>query len=464
MAIDFQHGEYKNNIEAWKTVADICGSLSLNDYLIELNPADTSKDNALRNEQYKLRAVFYAVAGYTRRGMIGTMFQKPPIIEVPEALAYMETNCDGAGISIFQQSQAVAFEVVGKSRSGLCVSYPQSEGEASKADLLAMKVYPTIHYFKPEQIINWRYTTVGANSLLSLVVISETEEVEHDDYTVETIEVLRELALTDGVFTDSKWKKNKNGVWEVAESFAPTDGAGNFWEIIPFTFVGANDNAAQVDQPLMIDLAKINIGHFRNSADYEDSVWFSGQAQPFMTGVDANWVEVMRENKMYIGSRNLLGVTEGGTFGFASASPNPLVRQAMIDKLDLMVGLGARFIQANSAVKTATQAEGESSVQHSVLSLVAANITEAYTQCLIWSARYLNAPDTDIKYAVNQDFTNPTATAQELQAVVASWMQGAMPMSDMIAWQQKHGFVNPEKQIDEVTNELSVVDVPDLGE
>lgn len=174
---------------------------------------------------------------------------------------------------------------------------------------------------------------------------------------------------------------------------------------------------------------------------------------------------MMKENNMYVGSRNILGVPDGGTFGFAAPQPNPLVRQAMQDKIEMAMMLGARLMQPGSAPKTATEVAGIREAQHSVLSLIAANVSEAYTQALQWAGRYMGVPDgpqmDEISYQINQEFVAPDATPQELQQVMAGFLQGTMPMGDYVRWMQRNGYFDEEQQVEDYADDLSSRAMPE---
>lgn len=464
MAIDFKNKEYVENVEKWEMIERVCDGDGVDQYLLTLNPDDTSNENKLRNKAYKKRAVFYNVTGYTAEGLNSLLFSKQPVLEVPAQLEYVADNVDGAGVSIYQQAQYVASEVIKKSRCGLFVSYPITEGATSVADMTSGKVFATIHAIDADQIINCGVTLVGSHVKLALVVIKEVEtETQEDGYKTEDVDQIRELALDDGVFTVRKWRKNKKDEWFIFSEEVPTDGAGKLWEEIPFTFVGSENNSHRVNRPKMYDMASINIGHYRNSADYEDSVWYTGQAQPWMSGVTQSHVDLMTENKMYVGSRQLFGVPAGETFGFASAPPNPLVRQAMIDKLEMMLGLGARFATPNGVAKTATQSSNEAQQQHSTLSMISSNVSEAYTLALLWCMRYMRV-DGEATFKTTQDFLSPTATAQEIMAMVAGYLQGAMPVGDYFRWLKKVDLIDQEKTIEQFSEEVSTTPMPNLDE
>jgi hypothetical protein len=85
-------------------------------------------------------------------------------------------NVDGAGASIYQQSQAALKSTVAKGRAGLLVEYPIVHGEATRHDMETRKYYATIQRFEPDQIINWSLMRLGANMALERVVLRDTLE------------------------------------------------------------------------------------------------------------------------------------------------------------------------------------------------------------------------------------------------------------------------------------------------
>lgn len=453
MSIDWSRPEYDNSLPEWEKIKNVTSSSNVEQYLRELNPNDTSKENKDRNKQYKENAIFYAVAGYTLRGLTATPFRKPPVFNPPASLEYLTKNADGAGTSIYQQSQGAVSKTTAYGRDGLFVSFPPGDGTESKADD-GMR-FATIHQISASSVINWRTRTVGSKTFLDLVVI-KTVEQRADGYELEDVDVIRELLLDEtGLYVDRKWEQsNDNGDWVVVEEFEPNDATGSRLNYIPFTFIGSENNDPVIDQAPMKDLVEVNIGHYRNSADYEDSVFYAGQAQPWISGADAAHLDAMEDSGFYIGSRYLMPVPEGGQFGFASADPNPMVLEAMREKINLMVGLGARFIEPASSAKTATEAEGDNQVQHSILSLIVSNVSEAYTQALQWVAAYMGVTD-EVTYEINQDFTRANASPQELAQIVSAWVQGVIPSSDVWAYFQRNGFIDAEKTAEEVDQELS---------
>ena len=60
------------------------------------------------------------------------------------------------------------------------------------------------------------------------------------------------------------------------------------------------------------------------------------------------------------------------------------------------------------------------------------------------------------KYDISQDFIDPKADAQMLNAVVASFLQGVLPISDLFAWQKRHGLISAEKDLDDYQEEIGM--------
>lgn len=465
MAVDFQHADYKKNLPRWKMAENICTSTDAEQYLVELNPDDDSKENATRNKQYRERAVLYPLTGHTLQGFIGLAFGKDPELKTPASLDYIKANIDGGGASIYQQSQEVVGDIEKKGRAGLLVSYPKTQGPLSRADMDAGKYLATVTKIDAEQIINWRTMTVGAKIILSLIVIMEAvEAVGEDGFSISAVEQIRELSLVEGVYTVTLWRKNERKEWVIFEEpTQPTDSTGNVWREIPFVFVGSMTNSHKVNDAPLYPMAKVNIAHYRNSADYEDSVWYAGQAQPWMSGITQTHLDLMKSNKMYVGSRNLIGVPSGEQFGFASAEPNTMVRQAMLDKLDMMIGMGARHIQGMGPAKTAEEAGNNARAQYSSLTMVCKNVSEAYTKALGFMAQYMGATG-EIEYKINDDFIDQTATAQDIQAMVAGFIQGAIPMSAYLGWMKKVGLEDNEKTLDQFAEEVGQPGMPNLDQ
>lgn len=455
--VTFTRPEYDRAKAKWRLVRDVCaGSETIkargDKYLPRPNAADTSNANKARYDAYKLRAVYYNATGRTKNSLIGAAFRVVPGLKTPDALAYVATDIDGQGVSIYQQSQSVTGHVQEVGRHGLLADYPRVNGAAtSKADMASGRVRPTTTSYPAESIINWRYRKVGSQHLLCLVVLKETVDKDSaDGFGVESEEQYRVLRLSeDGVYTQEVWNDSE----VVTPAFEIKDGSGANWGLIPFQFVGSENNDASIDDSPLYDMAEVNLGHYRNSADYEEAAYLVGQPQPWMSGLDEAWRDHLEEKGIYLGSRAPWLLPKDGACGVWQAQPNTVAKEAMDSKEKQMVSLGARLVEAGGAAKTATQDENDAAAEHSVLSLIVSNISEAYTQCLVWMARFANVSGEFI-YKINQDFTRVSLDAAILRNLFDAVQGGRLPESDFWQYLRDRGVIDPEKTDEEIRDEL----------
>ncbi len=92
-------------------------------------------------------------------------------------------------------------------------------------------------------------------------------------------------------------------------------GNGTNWDRIPFSPIGSENNDPMPDKPPMEDLAHLNIGHYRNSADYEEACFIAGQPTPWASGLTEDWVKDVMKGTMYLGSRGIIPLPVNGACG-----------------------------------------------------------------------------------------------------------------------------------------------------
>jgi hypothetical protein len=442
--------------ERWKVVRDVCAgdqALRNETYLPTLNASDESKENIERNANYRNRAVLYTATSFTRDGLLGLAFRRDPDHNLPDALKHLLKNADGNKTSIYQQSQMVTASNVEVGRHGLFVDFSE-----------ALKL-PIIKSYRAEDIINWDESTVAGQVVLTLVVLQETvAQREADGYAIAPVTQYRELLLEDGVFI-CRIKQIVDGVEvQIGDDIIPRSRAGTL-DFIPFQFVGSQNNDSSIDPSPLYGLAKVNVAHFRNSADYEDSVFYHGQVQATISGLDTEWRdELQKAGSVYVGSRAAMLLPVGGKFEFAQAQPNMLAKEAMDHKETQMIALGARMIEKTTAAKTATGENNDREATTSVLALCVANVSEAYQACIGWCARYLDLNiDPADSYKINQDFVTMSLDPQTLTAIVGAWQSGAYAKPDLRAFLRRIGLIAVERTDEQIDSDLQE-EGPALGE
>lgn len=459
MAVTFQHPEYKKNASDWTMVRTLCeGDSAVKDAGETLlpNPAvstgEEPRSAAAIYERYKQRAMFYNVVGHTKRSLVGSVFRKAPSLTTPATIAYVSEDIDGAGVSIYQQSQSVLDDVLMTGRAGLLIDYPAS-GFASMADVASGTARANAIHYRAEQITNWRTTQIGGKSVLSLVVLSEFH-TEADDYEEKQVPQLRALRLIDGLYVVELHRKNAKGEWVIVDVIAPTMANGTRWTEIPFAFIGATNNSPDPDSAPLYDLAVANRKHYQLSADWYNALFFAGNPQPWIAGLTEAWRDALMENGVVVGSRSPIPLPEGGAFGYATVPADTAIQRELQTIEEQMQSLGARLSQKGEATKTATQSAGEQEAAHSVISLVAENVSDAYTKALEWMLGFVGGNGA-VDYRISNDISVTTWDAQTLMAVVQARQSGDIPQSDAIAYLKRVGLIDAEKEDADIIEELA---------
>lgn len=457
--------EYDAKLVSWKLVRDaVKGSeaVKCGGYLPEVNCHDTSDENRQRNKDRLNGAVYVNATGRTLAALSGIAFAKWPEITLPVGLEYLEEDADGSGVGLVNQAQFTVNDLMQTGRAGLLVDYPKATKPASRAQQEAGELRATVAFYAAEAIDSWRMVKRGALNLIGMVKLKEVRE-DWDGF--ERIEVNRYRVLSLGrLSTEDEtaaeryvvqiYEADNSGSWSIVEEYAPLNGAGQPWKVIPFSFIGATNNDSAPDQAPLYDLADLNIAHFRNSADHEEALHFAAQPQVWITGADEQWLAAMQKAGIYVGSRAIGCAPQGGDVKILQSEPVSALSEEMKAKLDTMAALGARLVTQGEASKTATQAGGEERTSHSVLSLVCDNVSDAYRKALEWVAEFM-AVSGEVDFTIGTEFAGIQFDAQQMAQALAAVQAGKLPEADFWTYCRSIGLIDASKDDEAVREELS---------
>lgn len=446
--VAFTRSEVTEQLPKWEEVRDcLKGERHVKEKGVKYlpKPQDSGDDADARYKAYKQRAVFYNVTGRTEKGLVGEVFSKDPSIELPSGTEFFEQDVDGAGNTLEQQSKGLVSDILATGRAGLLADFPTlAEGQAvTKADLDAGRIRPRVVPYTAEQIINWRENNVGGETLLTLLVLSESTIVADDGFEFKTEPRWRELRLMN--FEDRQasfvqvqvWRrkdkpKDKEDIYEVVEGpFVVLGYNAQPLREIPFTFVGSTNNDSDVDDPPLYDIASLNLAHYRNSADVEESSFLVGQPTLILSGLTQDWVDKNMKSGVAFGSRSAVMLNQGASGDLLQADSNNMPKELMAQKEDQMKALGAKLIEPKKVQSTATEAAIAETSEASVLSSIAKNVSQAYQKALWFASKFLGEFERDkFVFELNTDFNVAMMDAQERAQLIAEW-QG-----ELIAWEE----------------------------
>lgn len=430
MAVNTPNKSYSEALQTWQMMDDVCkGSKAVKaggiKYLPQTCVCDDPKINQKVYDDYKTRAVFYPVTKDTKQQLVGIAFSEDPTFE-DDGMDFLASDADGSGKSIFQIAQTALGEQLVKGRGGFFVDYPSVEGGVSKADV-AKGIRPTIVFYDAIDIINWRVKKIGGTWKTSLIVLSEKSTIvdPHDEFTEKDVINYRVLRLDDDNFYCQQVYQDLYGGLTPQEVVYPLNAKGQRWTEIPFVPLGSQSNDFNMDLIPLESIATINLAHYINSAEYENSVYICGQVQPVINELDEEWRDWLAKNGLKLGSANPLFLPKGSSFDYKSASIDMVAKEAMDAKLEYMSALGAKVLDKSISNKTATQVDSEDTKNYSVLSLCVSNLNEAMESCLRWCAEYHGSGD-NAKFTIKQDFAVGEIGLEELKFYQSEVVAGRM--------------------------------------
>lgn len=420
------HPDYARRTVQWTRIRD---ALEGQDEIKQagetyLNKPDGMTPNAYN--AYKDRAQYYPVVERTLRGMSGMVFRKPIKVELPPRLEPLLEAATTEGQSLRVMAENVVNEVLSVGRHGILVDYPTENTTAASIPYLAT--------YAAENIMDWKIQLVDGLRTLTRVVLKD--DFDSDDEGADDASEMRlELVLNeDGNYESRKWvaanaTASTNGK-DVAQTWVlqgtPTIPTVNGKPIkkIPFVFINPYDLRPEVEKPPMLDLVGVNIGHYRNSADYEHALFLTSQPTPWVAG------DITEKNKpTAIGSGAFWILPAGAQAGMLEFSGAGLeaMRTAMSDKEQRMASLGARMItegqNRNEASDTARmRGNGEMSLLTNVVNMAEAGIERALRIAAEWVT---GRPD-DVTVKLNRDWVETMMDPQTLTALVAAWQAGGL--------------------------------------
>lgn len=427
MGVSTQHADYAAMAETWKKCRDCAAGQKAVHAAGETYLAKLKDQTAEDYQAYVSRASFYNAFWRTVAGMKGLLFRDDPQTVVPAVAEPMHDDVTMSGVPLSTFGQMLADEVVTVGRAGVLADYPTAPVGTTLADAKRMNLRPTLALYKAESIINWRMGMVNNQHVVTMVVLEEqhTAQAVDDEFGTVGETRYRVLDLAGGKYRVRVFKVNDKGEDEqIGGDLFPLMG-NQPMGFIPFVFFGPDDTTPTVYDPPLIDLADMNLSHYRTTADLEHGAHFTGLPTPVVSG----YTKENEGEKLYIGS------TAAWVFPDPQAKATYLeftgqglgALERLLDRKEQqMAVLGARMLEAQKrAVESAESAAIHRKGEESILSGIASVLSLGMTRALGWFAAFAGATG-EVKFEINKDFLPMGMSPQMLTALVQSWQGGAI--------------------------------------
>ncbi len=365
-------------------------------------------------EAYKERSVFFNALGRTVDGFTGLVFQKPLMVKASDIITKHTEDVTLAGESIETFAWNMMKESLLTNRYGVLVEMPREERADSR---------PYWVLFKAEDIINWCYERIDGKDNLVLVVLKDTYEDEDgsDEFTPKIKPQFRVLQLIDKVYTQSIWRKNElKGTWEIFESGITPTRRKDKLNFIPFEL-------PDLEKPPMLDLADLNIAHYRVTADLKHALHKVALPTPYVCGD----LPQGKKGPLVLGSAVAWHLSKGSSAGMLEVSGGGFagLREDLQETKREMATLGARLLEESpSSAETFGAVSLRHAGEHASVRSLTRREEEGLTRILQWHAWWIGPEETpaDCKVSVelNKSFLNVTASPAEINLLTSLLQDG----------------------------------------
>lgn len=451
MPVNTQHPNYQKNKYKWELVRDIM----TDDVKKHLIPPEFGKGRrvTLRNEAYIRRAIFYNYTVNTNLGLIGTAMRNDGKTELPTQMEYMEKNATDNGLSLDQLARAGMSEINQTGRWIIYADYPAVALGLSQEEVSTLDLNPLIYARPAEDLINWYVDASSGKKILKCAVIQECINIMKPDFTWAFMQQYRVFALDqDGYYFQQLLDQNDV---PLTDPFYPTMN-GAIMTFIPLVMVGSENNDDVVDESPLFPIANVNIGHYRNSGSYEDNLDAHGQGTLAITSSlnASQWQEMNQGRPLVMGSREGYFLGESGSMELCQLGANQEAANAMRQKEEQMVMMGAHLIMPAAGVQPVETTRMQMGAQLSRLDSIVSNIEDGILQVLKWCAGFKGADPDDIVYELNHEFIPDSADPLLIQQIAATWQMGGIPHSTLLDYYRKVSLLPRDSTDEEIIEEI----------
>lgn len=463
--LDVIHPELSDVLPKYDLIKDcLKGEITVKDMreIYLPRPADADED---RYASYIKRANFTDYTQKTLDALLGHTFVRHPSVTLPEIMKPMEEDANGKGLTLIQVAKELLGYVIAFGRAAIQVDYnPTKMGRTLSIADIQQQPLPTLKVIPPTGIQNW----LGDPDVHTVVIKEKHEHTPQSSMEIEYIDQYRVWYRdpATGRVSMRLYRDGEDTAILAQEIPILTGASGKPLTRIPIFVIGSENNDFHtIDAPPLYGLASLNIAHYRNSADYEESVFIAGQPTYFVTGVTPEWEqEHLNDSQLDIGSRSLISLPQGASAGVLQAASNNLPFEAMKQKERQMRSMGAQLLEElSTSAKTATEVAIEALTRSSSLASAAENTATAIQQALRFATRYIGANPEEVNFRLELSTGLMSMTSQQQQSILNFVNGGVMTITEARRLIHRDGWIE-EVENEELGEEQKLQDEIDKEE
>jgi hypothetical protein len=354
---------------------------------------------------------------------------------VPQPVLDLLPSIDDKGSSLHTFAFRAFREMVSHGFGGILVDHTKTEGQAvTVADTKRLGARPYWVHYKHNQVLGARFTQSANGLQLVLLRLLETVEEEDGDYGSQEVQQVR-------VLRPGTWEIHRNG----KDGWALHDSGTTTLDRIPFVFLVANPIGPMEGRPPLKDLAYLNVKHWQQQSDQDESARFCRKRLLVFTGLTS-------QDQITVASDMAVRLPKDADAKIVEGSAESIeVGRSELEALEQqMIQTGAELLVAKPGQRTATEASNDAEANKSSLQSLVEDFEDALDQCLQFSADWLKAGEGG-SVSLFKDFGAATLSDASAQLVFnmvgAGWLSKVTGIKEMQRRGTLDPAVDPEQEI-----------------
>jgi hypothetical protein len=434
-----RHPDYTAAAFGWRRCRDVDGG---RDSILAATTKYLPWPDGMSEADYRAylqRAMVLPVFGRTVAALAGAILRRPPRVSAPDWLRDQLADVTRRDESLSTIALGTARELLTVGRHGILIDAPVDGG------------LPYWVRYDAEQIINWREAPVrdDPSQLVQVVLHEQPIRDDGDDPFARIVDDrYRELAIVDGRYQQRLWTRTRSAYLQTATAEHWTSGdwitptrRGTPLNFIPFVFINPTGVTVDVARPPLLDLADVNLAHYRNSADREHGLFYVSLPTPWVAGaIGDGMLKIGPGTAWRLGENGKAGMLEFSGAGIAA------IERAMKEKENHMAALGAKLLETPTMNATATAVLERQAGSIASLRTIASSLGAALTTVTRWYGWWVAGAgpiDLNVRVDIADDLDRLRVTAEDVKAAMLAVQGDLLSFDSFYALLEQGGWTRP---------------------
>lgn len=470
------HPEYDKMLPIWTRCRDAAAgedAVKQKEELYLPRPSGMKRSDYLK---YVTRGQYFNATGRTLEAYEGLIFRKDPIYsykrrdagnplkkepdlvaqETKDKLEKFFSSITNDGKSANQFLRDLTKEVMTVNKVGALIDFPAIADKDGNIPEMSIQEYedrnlhPVASVYKAETILNWYWELIDTKIVPRFILLRENVDRMKNYYDLGTSTDYfryRMLLLEDYVDLQGNPSfRYKQVVFESSDvsSYKITDviypmSDGKYINHIPFYIITDEGLDYRLNtNPMIFDLVNTNIGHYRNSADWENELHWVGIKTLYLAGWNTK-----------VNGQPRLGGAMAGPAGsipqLIEASSDSGIKDEMQKKEERMAVLGAeRISQQGRYIASKETARINAQSESATLSTMSRSISESMSAVFTFLLKWAGEEELLVGVELNKDFYEDSITGEELLKWIDAYQGGGISFDAYYNNMDKREVFGPE--------------------